>query len=98
MVIIDTLTDTSVPQPDEGLMRESLHDDVADILSDLPTAERDIVKMYFGIDHSHPYSINEIALRMKLSRERVRQLHHTALLRLQRRNVKERLRVHLQEA
>lgn len=93
--IIETLTDPSAPSPDDGLMRESLHDDINDVLSDLPKSEQNILKMYFGIGHAHSYSMDEIGMRIGLSRERVRQLHNNALTRLRRSVNKERLRVHL---
>lgn len=89
---LDTLTDPSAPKTDDALMRESLHDDVENILSNLPQNERRVLTMYFGIGHPRSYSMDEIGLRIGMSRERVRQLHNKALLRLQRGTIKERLR------
>ena len=80
---------------DAALMRESLHDDVEHVLSNLPQNECRVLKMYFGIGHPRSYSMDEIGLRIGMSRERVRQLHNKALLRLQRSSTKELLRDYL---
>lgn len=93
--LIDTLTDPSAPATDDALMRESLHDDIESLLSNLPQGEQNILRMYFGIGHSHAYSMDEIGMRIGMSRERVRQLHNKALTRLQRSSAKERLRAYL---
>lgn len=93
--LIDTLTDLSAPATDDGLMRESLHDDIESLLSNLSQSEQNILSMYFGIGHSHAYSMDEIGMRIGMSRERVRQLHNKALSRLQRSSARERLRAYL---
>lgn len=92
---IDSLTDSSAPKTDDKLMKESLNEDIKTILSNLSHSESDIIKMYFGIDHSHAYSMEEIALRMSLSRERVRQIHNKAMSRLQYSSTKESLIAYL---
>lgn len=95
MTRLDTLADTSAPNPDDGLMHESLQNDVDNALSNLPQSERNILKMHFGIGHPHAYSMEEIAIRMRISRERVRQLHNRAIMRLRNSNTKEQLRAYL---
>lgn len=92
---IDSLTDPSAPRTDDNLMKESLHKDIESVLSNLPQNESIILKLAYGIGHSHAYSMEEIALRMRLSRERVRQIHNKALSRLQRGSTKELLRAYL---
>lgn len=95
LVLIDTLTDPAAPKTDDGLMRESLHDDLECLLGNLPQAESKVLKMYFGIGHPRTYSMDEIGLRMNLSRERVRQLYTKAMSRLQHSSSKEHLRDYL---
>ena len=95
MSIIDTLTDPSAPKPDDGLMHESLCCDIENVLSSLPQNECQILKMYFGIGHSRSYTMDEIGMRIGISRERVRQLHNKALRRLQRGSTKDRLKAYL---
>lgn len=95
IVRIDTIADSSDSKTDDNLMKESLHIEIEKILSNLAPNERSIIKMYFGIDHPQAYSMEEIALRMSLSRERVRQIHNKAISRLQRSSCKEHLRTYL---
>lgn len=92
---IDSMSDPSAPRTDDNLMKESLHKDIESVLSNLPHNESIILKLAFGIGHSHSYSIDEIALRMSLSRERVRQIQNKALSHLQRSSTKELLRAYL---
>lgn len=92
---IDTIADTSSARTDDTLMQESLRNEIADVLSRLPDNERNIIRMSFGIDHSHPCSLDEIAMQMKLTRERVRQLQNKALLRLKRSSSTNKLKMYL---
>ena len=89
---IDTIADT---RTDDTLMQESLRNEIADVLSRLPDNERNIIRMSFGIDHPHPCSLDEIAMQMKLTRERVRQLQNKALLRLKRSSSTNKLKMYL---
>ena len=93
--LVDTLTDPAAPATDDALMRESLHDDLECLLANLSQNESKVLKMYFGSGHPRTYSMDEIGLRMNLSRERVRQLHTKAMSRLQRSSSKEHLRDYL---
>ena len=93
--LVDTLTDPAAPATDAGLMRESLHDDLESLLGNLSQNEGTVLKMYFGIGHPRAYSMDEIGLRIGMSRERVRQLHTKAMSRLQRSSSKEHLRDYL---
>lgn len=92
---IDTLVDSSATATDDSLMQESLHTEIMNALAILPENERNILKMSFGIEHPHPYSMEEIAMHLKVSRERVRQIQGRALQRLQRSSSRDRLRAYL---
>ena len=92
---MDTLADPSGAKTDDGLMRESLHYEIENFLSILPERERNILKMFFGIGHPHPFSLGEIATHMRLSQDRVRHLHCKALRFLKGNKNKERLRGYL---
>ena len=92
---IDTIADTTTAKTDDGLIQESLNYEIENVLTILPQNERSILKMSFGIGHSHPYSMGEIASHMRLSQERVRQLYAKALRHLRLSSKKERLRGYL---
>ena len=79
---IDTVADSSEPSPDDELMRESLCTDVASLLSKLPAQQREVLEMSFGIGGNRAQSLEEIAMRKGLTRERVRQIKTKALARL----------------
>ena len=51
-------------------------------MSILSEKEREILNLYFGIDVSHNYTLEEIAYRLDLTRERVRQIKDKALKKL----------------
>ncbi len=83
MTRMDLLADPSGYRTDDSLMRESLHDEIENVLSELPPSERMILEMSYGFSQPHPYTIGEIAIQLKLSNERVRQLHSKAIRHIQ---------------
>jgi RNA polymerase primary sigma factor len=91
---IDTIADSST-RTDDSLMAESLHTEIESALAILPQNEQSILKMSFGIDHPHPCSLDEIAMQMKLTRERVRQIQAKAITRLRRSSNRDRLKMYL---
>lgn len=64
---------------DELLMQESLSVALKDALKHLAERERGILILFFGIGQEQPYTLEEIANRYQLTRERVRQLKDKAL-------------------
>ena len=91
---IDTIADNSF-RTDEALMAESLRTEINNALTILPQNEQNIIRMSFGIGQPHPYSMDEIAMKMNLTRERVRQIQVKALTRLKRSSNKDRLKMYL---
>lgn len=71
--LIDILEGDSM-YADADIMRQSQHEAIHAVLNTLPQRNRIILMMYYGIDRSFPLSTNEIALRLNLSCERVRQI------------------------
>ncbi len=61
---------------------ESLRNDIKRSLSSLPPKQAEILKLYFGIGYEQPVSLEDIASRFGLTRERVRQIKDKALDRL----------------
>jgi len=79
---IEVLEDTEMPQPDQVLMQESLKQEVAKALATLEEREAQILRMNFGIDQRHPMTLEEIAEKLGLTRERVRQIREKAIRKL----------------
>lgn len=80
--LMDVLTDADAPNTDSSLNQESLSVEVDRALSQLSPRERDILKMFFGIGGGQEMTLEEIALKFDLTRERVRQIKEKAIRRL----------------
>lgn len=59
-----------------------LHNVINSILSTIPERESTIIKMRFGIDYPHEYTLAEISSHFNRTRERIRQLETNTLRRL----------------
>ena len=90
------LLETDETSPEEILMREALQRDLQQLLADLTTRERDVIRMRFGLGDGHPYSLAEIGRALELSRERVRQIEAKALQKLRQPKRRNRVRDYLE--
>ena len=79
---VDVLPNEDTPPTDSALMQESLSQEIERSLSTLTEYEREVIKMYFGIGLPHPLSLDEIAMKFGLTRERVRQIKEKGIKRL----------------
>jgi RNA polymerase nonessential primary-like sigma factor len=89
------LLETEDLSPEELMMREALHRELQQLLSDLSSRERDVIRMRFGLGDGHPYSLAEIGRALDLSRERVRQIEAKALQKLRQPKRRNRVRDYL---
>jgi RNA polymerase primary sigma factor len=80
--IKDFLMNPNSQMPDASLLKDSLKEEIRRVLKTLSPREEKIIKMYFGLDYDRPLTLEEIGDRMKLTRERVRQIKQKALIRL----------------
>lgn len=81
--------------PDGDLITDSLRQEIRRVLKSLTSREEKIIKMYFGVDYERPYTLEEIGERLKLTRERVRQIKERALIRLRHQSRSQNLRLFL---
>jgi RNA polymerase primary sigma factor len=88
----DTLLQEQVPPVEQEMIRQADLDQLAAALSDLDGKEREVVRLRFGLEDDEPRTLQEIGDRMRLSRERVRQIESRAKEKLRR---SARLRSHL---
>ncbi len=93
--LVDILPNNEMPNPDQKLMIESLKKEVANVLSTLTEREREVIKLYFGIDSDHSATLEEIGERFNLTRERVRQIKEKALRNLKASKKCTRLKAYL---
>ncbi|MCQ2286013.1 MAG: RNA polymerase sigma factor RpoD/SigA [Bacteroidales bacterium] len=92
---IDTFVYENDEDTDTHLIHESLSSEINDVLSTLNDKEREIVKMFYGINNSHEYTLDEIGDKFDLSRERVRQIKERALKRLRQESKNKNLKMYL---
>ena len=79
---VDVLPNEDTPPTDSALMQESLSQEIERSLATLTEYEREVIKMYFGIGMPHALSLDEIAMKFGLIRERVRQIKEKGIKRL----------------
>lgn len=93
--LIDVFVPDGSPHTDDPLMKESLSIEIQRALSSLSPKERDIINMFFGIGYKQPYTLDEIAIKYNLTRERVRQIKEKAIRRLKQSHRNKILRKYL---
>ena len=93
--LLDVIADGKTDDPDKELQIDSLRDEVRAALDTLKDREKDVIRMYFGIDHDYALTLNEIGEEFGLTRERVRQIKEKAIRRLRHRSRSQKLRTYL---
>ena len=61
---------------------ERLLNELSRLLKTLQGREAQILKLRFGLENGHPHTLQEVADRFHVSRERIRQIEGRALLKL----------------
>ena len=79
--LLDVLVNDDSPIADRTLINESLSTEVERALSTLTERERDLIKLFFGIN-TQEMTLEEIGEKFGLTRERVRQIKEKAIRRL----------------
>jgi RNA polymerase primary sigma factor len=80
--LYDVISSGESPNPDNGLMQESLKTEIDRALDTLSQREADVVKLNFGLSGNPVMTLQEIGDTFDLSRERVRQIREKAIRRL----------------
>jgi len=78
----DTLINNDEPSPELSLLNNSLKVEIDRVLATLEAREAQILRYNFGLIGEHSLTIDEIAVVMNLTRERVRQLKIKGLKKL----------------
>lgn len=98
LTVGDTIADTDDNDPISSTERSQLREAVEKTLKDLPEREQEIVAMRFGIGlFDRIYTLEEVADKMKVTRERVRQIEQKTLARLRHASSNNNLRSFLDE-
>lgn len=93
--LLDILPDSNADMPDELLMKESLRSDITDAFSVLSDRESEVLILYYGLNDQAAMTLDEIAIRFDVTRERIRQLKEKATWRLNRSSMRQKLRAYL---
>lgn len=93
--LVDIMPNQNQPLPDHKLINESLKIEIQRALNTLSQRERDVLKLYYGLDQENPLTLEEIGEKFKLTRERVRQIKEKAIRRLKHASKSKQLKTYL---
>src|SRR3990167_348838 len=80
----EIIRDEMAFNPFEQLREKDKQEEINDILNQLDERERRVIDYRFGMDGSEPISLEEVGVRMGVTRERIRQLQNIALEKMRR--------------
>jgi RNA polymerase primary sigma factor len=90
----DLIEDANEATPDKSLLKESLQTEIRSVLKSLPSREAGIVAYFYGLN-GQALSLDEIADKFELTRERVRQIKEKAIKKMRRGLYSDNLRTYL---
>jgi RNA polymerase primary sigma factor len=76
---MDLVDDSRYDDPDKTVIEKNLKEIISEVLLKLKPIERDVISRHFGLDGKTPLTLKEIGERYNLTKERIRQIEHTAL-------------------
>jgi len=80
--MLEVLVNNDSPLADRMLIQESLKIEIERSLSTLDPRSKDVIKMFYGIDHICPISLDEIGHKLEITRERARQIKEKSIKKL----------------
>lgn len=78
----DIIEDERTIGPVETTDRELLREEVRRVLNNLTLRERQVIELRFGLADDHDHTLEEVGRRLKVTRERVRQIEERAIRKL----------------
>lgn len=78
----DTIEDDSIKDPLTAVTASQLRDELGELVSHLTTRQRTVLDLRFGLNDGQPRTLEDIGQRLKITRERVRQIEASALKRM----------------
>lgn len=89
------IADEEIPAPPDVAAQHSLAKELEELLSTLTPRQARILRLRFGLQNGYSYKLEEIAQRLGLTRERIRQIEQEALNRLRHPRRSRKLRDYL---
>nr|AKC88679.1 sigma factor [California macrophylla] len=93
--ILDITPDTSIPSPEEVVMRQHMTKDIYDLLDALDPKESRVLVLRFGFDDHRPKSLGETGKLCSVSKEWIRKVEKKALAKLRTNEMAQNLRHYL---
>lgn len=87
--------DQVTPTPMESTYSKLLREKIEEVLDSLPPREARILRLRFGLENGHNYTLEEVGEKFGLTRERIRQIESKALRRLRHPRRSRQLREYL---
>ncbi|MBL0912594.1 MAG: sigma-70 family RNA polymerase sigma factor [Bacteroidia bacterium] len=91
----DVVRGEDSPNPEDGLLHDSLKKEIERALSTLTPRESDVVRLFFGLEGKPAMTLEEIGEKFDLTRERVRQIKEKAIRRLKQQSRSKQLKSYL---
>ncbi len=91
----DFIEDQDTPSPVDSATQNLLEETIEEVLTELTPRQSHILRLRFGLGGGEPHTLEEIANKFGLSRERIRQLEKEALRRLRHPRLAHNLRDYL---
>ncbi len=88
----DKIEDSMSPSVEYSIIKNSVQEQIREILHDLDDKEALVLKLRFGLDDDHPRTLQEIGDQLHLTRERIRQIEKKAMRKLARQPSLQQLR------
>lgn len=93
--LYDVIGSDELPDSEKKLIHDSLKIEIERAISTLTPREADILRLHFGLNNNLPLSLDEIADKYELTRERVRQIKEKAIKRLKQTSRSKQLKAFL---
>lgn len=91
----DKLKDSLAPSVEYQIIKNSIQQQIRELLEELDVKEARVLKLRFGLDDDRPQTLQEIGDMMNLTRERIRQIEQKAMKKLGRSHQLRQLRGYL---
>ena len=84
MNMYDVFNNKEDDNPESEMIKDSFTQELKRCISVLSEREARIIKLYFGLENSTPYSLEEIGDKLDITRERVRQIKEKSINKLKK--------------
>ncbi len=93
--LADFIQDSDSVSPDEAASYQLLRERIVEVLSELSSRERDVLRMRFGLDDGYPRTLEEVGRHFQVTRERIRQIEAKAIKKLRHAKRRKKLEEYL---